>query len=266
MKRFKGIQQSIERLFLFKKVWLLGSLYSLFVLYLLTMMTRGAGSTDRGFFGLIADVGGLEGSTNQFMFITVGIPLIVIVLTQYIESIEKGACLVKIGSRFHLWHRHVIVVICLSFVLTCLILIIAFLWAGCFAGFNNTWVSRTGLISHELHDEVRFRGVVSHVVTYKVILIVFISKFLGLLTIAFFTLFLKQWLKNSALVLIILIALAGLDQTGVVPISFFTRAMTLSLQDWLYPMMAFYQCLYLFILSLVLYGVTGLLYERKDFI
>lgn len=84
--------------------------------------------------------------------------------------------------------------------------------------------------------------------------------------IAFLTLFLNQFIKSGAVIMMILIVLAGLDQTGLLSVPVFTWTATLSLKNWLDPMVTIYRVIYLVIISIVLYGVTGSLYKRKDFL
>lgn len=244
----------------------MGCLYCLLVLTFLLEIAKGAPGKDLGIFDLLANLHGLEGSTNLLMFILVGIPLIVILNVQFIERIEKGRFVLKSGNRFRLWHAQVISAVCISFLMTCIVLAISLLIGGMFVGWQNTWLSSSGTISKMLHNQAHFQAIVPHLATYKVISTLFVTKFLGFMMIAFFTLFLKRWIKNNALIMIVMIALTGIDRLGSLPVPFFTLTATLYIRDWISPMLTVYHCIYLFIVSLVLYGVTGVMYERKDFV
>lgn len=257
---------ALSGLFLPKKIWLMGSTYCLIAITCLLIITRQGARLHRGIFDLMADLHGLMGSTNQLMFIVVGIPFIVTLVSHFFERNERGMSVVKLGSRFRTWHVHVISAICLSFILTCLILVISFLIGGCLVGLENTWLSRTGTVSKILHNKGDFQSVLTHLSTYKIILTLFITKLLGFMMISFLTLFFKQFIKSSALIMIIFIALAGIDQLSSLPIPFFTRMASLTIKNWLDPMITIYHSLYFFIVSLILYGLTGFLYERKDFL
>ncbi len=63
--------------------------------------------------------------------------------------------------------------------------------------------------------------------------------------------------------MIILIALVGLDYTGVLHIPIFTMMATLSIQNWIDPLLTLYRSVYLLVLSLIFYAVAGWLYERR---
>ncbi|MBP3040956.1 hypothetical protein J9303_15820 [Bacillaceae bacterium Marseille-Q3522] len=66
--------------------------------------------------------------------------------------------------------------------------------------------------------------------------------------------------------MIILIGLAALDYTGVFRFPIFIRFAVLSIDNWLEPMLTVYRLIGLFVTSMVLYAVTGWLYERKEFL
>ncbi|TCP29948.1 hypothetical protein EV207_10742 [Scopulibacillus darangshiensis] len=266
MKRSKMLNVSFSGLSLHKKVLVMASIYCLIAVTCLLFITKKGKGSNCGIFDLMADIGGLMGSTNQLMFLIVAIPLIVLVLIQCIEKSERGFSVVKMGSRFHTWNIHVILTIYLSFIMTSFLLVISFIIAGFFVGFENTWLSYKGTISKMIHNQEKFESIVAHLFTYKIILTIFITKFLGFLMISFLTLFLKQFVKNTALIIIILIVIAGLDGLGTLPFSFFSWAASLNIRNWINPMITVYHCIYLFIVSMVFYGVTGLLYERKDFL
>lgn len=249
-----------------KKVWLGWCFYCLFVIICLMLISVEGSNAKHGIFDLIAGLGGLFGSTNQLMFIAFGIPFIVIMQIQFMTHNEREFVVIKSGSRFRTWQSLALITVYLSFFLTLFILAVSLLIGGLLEGFQNSWLSNNGTISKILNNKQYFNEVSPHLATYKVILTLFITKFLGFLTIAFLTLFFKQWVRNSAFIIIILIGLAAIDQLGILPFEFFTFAASLNYKDWLNPVLSIYHCFYFFILLLVLYGVTGLLYERKDFL
>ncbi|MCM3738577.1 hypothetical protein M3215_23080, partial [Bacillus cytotoxicus] len=111
-----------------------------------------------------------------------------------------------------------------------------------------------------------FQKVIAHVTSFKIIITVFVNVFLGALLISLLTLFLKQWIKSSAIILAIVFSLAALDKTNLFFFPFFTKATSLTIENWIQPMMTVYHCGYVLLVSLVLYSITGWLYERKDFL
>lgn len=249
-----------------KKVWLGWCLYCLFVIICLMLISVEGSNAKHGIFDLVAGLGGLFGSTNQLMFIAFGIPFVVIIEIQLMSNNERAFVVIKSGSRFRTWQSLALITMFLSFFLTLFILVVSLLFAGFLEGFQNSWLTNNGTISKLLNNKQIFKEVSPHLATYKVIITLFITKFLGFLTIAFLTIFFKQWMRNSAFIIIILIGLAAIDQLGILPFEFFTFAASLNYKDWLNPMLTIYHSFYFLILSLVLYGVTGLLYERKDFL
>ena len=269
MKQSNVIRIGLSSLFSLKKTWVYGSIYCLFILSGLMLIARQYIFTGIrvGIFDLIANSKAApEGSTNHLMFIFVAIPVMVTMMTQVMQRNEQGSIVTKIGSRFRTFHSEVVSAVILAFCLTLLILAISFLVCGLFVGYENTWLTNKGAIFHSVGDKEHFQAIVANLATYKIVWTLLITKFIGCMMIAFFTIFLYQFIKSGAFIMIVLIALAGLDQTGLLPFPIFTWNATLSLENWLDPMVTVYRAIYLIIASIVLYGVTGLLYERKDFL
>lgn len=219
-----------------------------------------------GIYDLIADLSGLNGSTNWMMFLLVGIPVTVSCVTLLTDRIEKASWVVTYGSRFHTWHVLVLSAILFSFIFTCFILAISFFMGSLLVGTENTWLEQEGTVSKWLRNPERFQSVGPHLATYKIVVTLFVTKFLGIQMIAFCTLFFKQFIKSGAVILIICIALLGIDYLGIFPFPIFVHAASLSLVNWVNPMITVYRCFYLLVISFLLYGITGFLYDRKDFL
>jgi hypothetical protein len=266
MKRFNILRVSIAGLISLRKVWFWVGVYCLFALWFLLVVARKGEWSDRGIFDLIADVGGWQGGTNHHMFLLVAIPVIVTILTRLVEKLESAFYVLRFHSRFRIWQIQAVSAICLSFFLVILILGISFLIGGMLVGWDNTWLSSKGTISILLDDEEKFQSIRENLSSTRIILTIFITKLLGFLMISMAVLFLKIFIKNSAFIMIILIALVGLDYTGVLHIPIFTMMATLSIQNWIDPLLTLYRSVYLLVLSLIFYAVAGWLYERRDYL
>jgi hypothetical protein len=214
----------------------------------------------------VADIGGALGGTNHYMFIMIGIPMAVTLLTHSIERIEKPPYLFAVGSRFQIWQVHLIMAFSLSLILTVLIIIESFFIGFLMVGFENTWINASGTIAKTLKNMDLFQSIVNNLVSFKVIGTIFITKFLGFLMICLSFLFLKQLLNQTVLIMLILISLAGIDQIGVLSFPIYTWNGVLTIYNWLSPSKTMFHSIYLAAISLMLYGVSGWLYERKDFI
>ncbi|WP_175631829.1 hypothetical protein [Virgibacillus siamensis] len=200
------------------------------------------------------------------MFLIVAIPFIVIVLTRFVDESERSGFILALTSRFHIWHVQVVSAIMTSLMLTLFVLVVSFTGGGMLIGFENTWLQESGSIGQVVNDSEHFLMIVDNVETNRVVAVLFITKFLGFLMISFLVLFLKQFVKNGALIMIILVILAGIDYAALLPMRIFVGTAILTLRDWVEPSTTLFHCSYLLILSLVLYGVTGLIYQRKDFL
>lgn len=258
---------AMRGLFSHRKAWAYGLLYVLTALFCLLLLAKAIDYPQQGIFDLLADiVGGVWGSTNTNMFIFVAIPFIGIIINEWLERHESGAFVIKSKSRFRMWHMHVLAAVGISFLFTCLLLIFSFTVGGIFVGFENTWTNQQGTIGQMLNDPDQFQSVVPYLSSLKIVSVLFVTKFLGCLSISLLTLFIRQFLKSGVVTMMIIIVIAGIDTYFSLPFPIFTRAASLSFSDWVNPMSINYHVIYLVILSLVLYGVTGWLYGRKDFL
>lgn len=267
MKPFDVIRTASLRGVLLKKVLGIAAAYGLLsVIGLVLLADYGRGTAKPGIFDLVADLSGVHGATNQNMFIIFGIPFIVTVLTLIYDEHEKSLYVLKCRSRFCTWHAHVWVAIGISFLLACFVVAVSFMAGLCLVGPENTWARADGTIAQALRDRQLFQSISDHLAAYKIIWVIFITKFLGFLMIAFSTLFLKQFIKSGAVICILLLAIAGIDYVEWLPFPVFDRAASLSLIDWIRPLVTFYHGVYLLVTSLMLYVITGMIYERKDFL
>lgn len=267
MKPFDVIRTAALRGVLLKKVLGIAAAYGLLsVIGLVLLADYGRGTAKLGIFDLVADLSGVHGATNQNMFIIFGIPIMVTVLTLIYDEHEKSLYVLKCRTRFCTWHAHVCVAIGISFLLACFVVAVSFMAGLCLVGPENTWARADGTIAQALRDRQLFQSISDHLAAYKIIWVIFISKFLGFLMIAFSTLFLKQFIKSGAVICILLLAIAGIDYVEWLPFPVFDRAASLSLIDWIRPLVTLYHGVYLLVVTLMLYAITGMIYERKDFL
>ncbi len=248
-----------------KKTLLYIAISTTILLWCLLILARQGEWSNRGIFDVVVDVGGINGSANHYMLIVVAIPVLVILLTHMVEQMENPISVLTYQSRFSIWHTQVVAAILLSLVFTIFIMAVSLLLGGVLVGWENTWLNPSGTVGEYLNNEEQYAAISTNLVTYKIIRTIFLTKFFGFLMISFSFLFLKQLLKNSAFVLIIMYAITGLDHLGVLPFFIYTMNATVSIADWLEPMKTIYHVIYLMVVSMVLYAITGWLYERKDF-
>ena len=266
MRQFSPIHYGLKSLASIKIVWLLGITYIYISLYSLLLLTRKGEWSDYGFFDLLANVSGITGSTNGNMFIITGIPMTYILIVLLIERNEHTIYTLKFKSRFQIWHSQVITAFSISLSMTVIIIALSSLISAHLVGTQNTWLLESGTISKIINNHEKFQSILGNITSMRIIVWIFITKFLGFWFITMLVLLLKQLIRSNAVIVILLIALAGLDMTHLIPYPVFTGAASLSLLDWLHPINLVYRCLYLVIISLILYGIGGLLYERKDFL
>lgn len=265
MKQSKFLY-SVGKSTIFDKLILFYSgIYTILLVWFLILIASQGEWSNRGIFDVVVDVGGINGSANHYMLIVVAIPVLVILLTQMVEQMENPISVLTYQSRFSIWHTQVVAAILLSLVFTIFIMAVSLLLGGVLVGWENTWLNPSGTVGEYLNNEERYAAISTNLVTYKIIRTIFLTKFFGFLMISFSFLFLKQLLKNSAFVLIIMYAITGLDHLGILPFFIYTMNATVSIADWLEPMKTIYHVIYLMVVSMVLYAITGWLYERKDF-
>ena len=231
MKPFKVIRTGKSNLFSLNKIWVFVFIYSLIFITCLLTIARNGSWSPRGLYDIIANLDGIHGSTNQNMFLLLAIPVIVTMITLLVEKNEKSLLVLKYQSRFKVWHANVVSGIGFTFLFTCLILILSFLIGGLMVRYSNTWLSPLGSVSKGLHNKIHFQSVLPNLATSKIIITLFLTKFLGCLMIVFLTLFLKQFIKKGVLIAILLIVLSviDLDLNSLLYFHFFTMTASLSL-------------------------------------
>lgn len=266
MRQFSPIRYGLKSLTSIKIVWLLSITYIYISLYSLLLLTRKGEWSDFGFFDLLANISGITGSTNINMFIITGIPITFILIILLIERNERTIYTLKFKSRFQIWHTQVITAIWISLSMTVIIIALSSLISAYLVGIQNTWLSESGTIGKMVKDHEKFQSILENITSTRIIFWIFITKFLGFLFITMFVLLFKQLIRSNTVIVIILIALAGVDMTHLFPFPIFIGAASLTLIDWLHPSNLVYRCLYLMIVSLILYGIGGMLFERKDFL
>ncbi|MFC0190067.1 hypothetical protein ACFFJY_17360 [Fictibacillus aquaticus] len=266
MKPFKAVHLGIRGLLSFHRTWLLIVLYCIGIQTGLSFIAREGQWSNNGIYDLMANFSGINGSTNQNMFIAIAIPVIVTLISQLTDKHEKALYVLKLGSRSRTWSSLAASAICLSLILTLMILGFSYLVGILLRGPENTWLHSTGSISKVLNNKEAFQSITPHITTFNILSALFVTKFFGFLLISFLTLFLKFFLKSSAIIIILLVTLAGIDLCNVLPFPIFTRAASLALHNWINPMSIVFQSLYLLAVSFVLLVIIRQLYKRKDFL
>ena len=91
-----------------------------------------------------------------------------------------------------------------------------------------------------MKDPERFHSILHHLDSYKIIGTLLLTKFLGFLMVSFSVLFLRQFIKSGAAILITLVALAALDQTGLFHQPIYTLMASVTIRNWIEPMLTLF--------------------------
>jgi hypothetical protein len=250
------------------KTYIYWAIYITFIVYGLMIISYDPTWKLFGIYDYIANLtNNLVGSTNGMMFIIIGIPFLVTVLHTLSNFLEQNSVVLKLNSRFRIWQMHAFSAMLISLLLSCFLLIISLLigW-GLSGSFENTWKNIEGVLYQLLPEKELYSQTLPNIETAKILFIIFITKFLAFLQVSFLFLLIKIWLKNSAFIMIILIGLAIINLVLCPNLYIFVHPGTLTLWDWVYPSLVIRKCIFLSISTIILYGLTGLLYEKKDFI
>lgn len=265
MRLYNMVSISMKNIYAMKGLILIGGIYAIIIIYNLEVVAKTTVPVQKGIFDVIAPLNSPTGGVNQYMFMFIAIPFLVTVLTQIMERNEQSLYVVKYNSRFYVWHVHVVTALLLSLFFTLFVLGSSYLIGTFLVSSENTWIYTSGWLSESIDNPELFQMVIPHVSSSKILTTLFVNVFLGALLISLSTLFLKQWIKSGAIIFVIIFSLAALDRTNLFLFPFFTKSISLNIENWIQPMTTVYHCGYVILISLVMYSVTGWLYERKDF-
>lgn len=205
------------------------------------------------------------GTANTPMLIFVVIPLFTFMIARYIDGEEVPVRMIKNVTRKRLWNKHVLFIVNLSLVISFIIVCVGYLLSGIMIGhFSNEWTNKSGAFYYLLKDKENFEIYARNLTTLRVMLILFLVKFVSLVTLGTLIALLKTIIHNNVLIYLMIIMYSLVE--GYYPnFSFIITKMVLTGENWKNISGIFENQFYLLLFFIFFYFVGKVIYRKKDF-
>lgn len=204
---------------------------------------------------------GMLGNTSYMVIIFI-FSLLVLTLLEY-EN--KKLCIIKRKSRKELIRRKFFYVAVMSFVLIFTLIFLGYIISGILSGcFNNMWTSTDGIIYKLVNNIYNWNDISQNFSSFKVLISIFISGFLGLTAIGMFICILNMYIKNAYSIAIVVLQMyisVLFENCSIV-----FKQMHIYLPNLIFPISIIKNQIYLLAVILLLYKLGIYLIEKKDFL
>lgn len=215
---------------------------------------------------LISDFGGATGTSNMAMFVFALTPLFAFIIMKAIDNNEMTIKVIKNKAKVSVWNENVILLLILSLILSAIIIFIGYLFSGIVLGsYENKWTSDAGTFYKMLKDKENFLLYSKHLTTIKVLILLFVTKFLGLYAIGLLVALLKAKYNSNSAILIFVTIFAIIDgYYSRIPLIY--QKTVISMENWKRVSSIFVNQTYLLALCILIYFLGRQVYQKKDFI
>lgn len=198
---------------------------------------------------------------QSYMFII--IPLFSALIIYIIDTNNSLLKIIKYKDRNTVWNKNILLILISAFLLSTLLVIGGYLVSGVILkGFNNTWNTELGLPYKIYGTTEIWSGLSNLLVTYKVILIFWITTFLGLSFIGVFICTFKLFIRN-VYVYIIIIAVLFSDFYNVINFIIILK-ISINSNNWLHTSSIIINNIYFLVGFFVLYFWGRYINSQKD--
>lgn len=198
-----------------------------------------------------------EGGSASTLILLIGVlPALSLSLPLLIDRMENDMVVLRVKQKrqlfYNLFFFSIWLSVCFTFLMAFGGMIGSYLYTG---QVHNLWVTKKGTIYYLLKNKEYFPFYISHVTSFKVWTYLLISRFLVVLFIATFLIFLKAFLKKNNYVFLI----------ALIFVSFFLGKFRIKMGTWLSPEDLIFN-LVSFIVIIIVCSVLSLnLYKKKEF-
>ncbi len=147
-------------------------------------------------------------SKSSYMILIIPIfSALIIYIVDYNNSLIRR---IRHKSRNRLWNKKIRLILISAFLLSTLLVIGGYLVSGVFLkGYNNTWNTKLGLPYFVYGNTEIWSSLSNLLVTYKVLLVFWITTFLGLCFIGIFICTFQLFMRNVYVYLMVLVIVLG---------------------------------------------------------
>lgn len=207
------------------------------------------------------------GGSADILTLVLGVlPLFSLIIPLLMDQTERSAVVLRVRRKRRLYMSHVFFAAMVSALLTATMAL-----TGLFASWietghvHNLWGSEKGTIYFLLDDKNVFPLYIPHVTSVKVWAYILSSRFLALLFIAVFVIFLKASIKKNVYVFFTSLILLGTDGLFSERWSLFLGKAQIKLETWLAPTEQIFNLTYFLLGIAVMFFIGAKIYDRKEF-
>jgi len=231
----------------------------------ISSMHRTPSSIKCSVFDILLHSLGKEGILGILSLTFIIVPTFSFILISIIDFEKSIFYLVRSKSRESIWNKEALFIIILSFIFSIVLVFGGYLASGLIVeGFRNNWSSTDSFTYSLIGRDENWKQISTIFSTYKMMLYILTSNFLGLCTIGFFICTIKKILPNVYVYLLLFIIMLSDGIVG--KFSFILNQMTINLRNWMSPNTILISDIYLILLIVIFYIVGREIINKKDFI
>lgn len=239
--------------FFSKKIWIFSCVY------LIGVICIGVAIASKGISNSLFDyeMNFREGGSASILILLTGVlPALTISLPLLIDRMENDMVVLRVKQKrqlfYDLFFFSIWISVCFTFLMALCGIIGAYLYTG---HVHNLWGTKEGTIYYLLKNKEYFPFYISHVTSFKVWTYLLISRFLAVLFIATFVIFLKAFLKKNSYVFLV----------ALIIVSFFLGKFRVKMVTWLSPGDLIFHLVSFMVLIFVCSILSLNLYKKKEF-
>lgn len=245
-------------------------LFVICLAYFMIMVIVGIYSATRAFnnslFDYVINLRG-GGSADVIPIYLGALPILALMLPLLIDKFEGEMIVLRIQNKRKLFYQYLAFSIVLSAVLTLLMVVSGIVASLILTGnLDNLWGDKSGALYFILDNKAYFALYISHVTSGKIWSYIVSSRFLTLLFICSWILFLKLLLKRNIYTFIVSVLLLTLiDSFLPNQFNLFIGRSRIPLDLWLDPFGQLFNLGYFFLIIIILSYISLHLYDKKEF-
>lgn len=214
-------------------------------------------------FDLLACPSESSSAIGKAMLVFPVIPAFIYLLIKLIDLDNEVFSLIRNNSKNLIWNKMLLYTFLMSLIFAVVMILGGYIVSGLILGnFNNDWVNSNSYIYSLFPIDNPWENLSNYFITTKLLFKLSISYFLGFSMIGMLVCFLKNYLKNIYVYLVIEIIIIS-DWLLNLPLIF--NKMTIKLSEFCNPTLIFANCMYMIFIIMFFYIVGKGSFNRKDF-
>ncbi|MCM3738561.1 hypothetical protein M3215_22990 [Bacillus cytotoxicus] len=194
------------------------------------------------------------------------LPILALLLPLLMDRMENEMIITRLQNKRALLYEHFLFSIGISVIFTSLMALVGIVVAFVETGkLTNLWGTKEGMLYFLLDNKSTFSAYLPHVTSGKIWLYVLASRFLAVLFMAMFIIFLKLVLKKNIYVLFVSLVLFASDGYVSTDTPIFIKKIDISIDTWLKSNDQLFNLIYFIVWIVLLFLISMKQYDKKEF-